>query len=62
MPLPTPGPDETEQEFITRCAGNSTMVQEYPKQNQRLAVCHSQWRKKHEAKMDSEHEPMEGMG
>ena len=54
MPLPAPHKDEEKVEFIRRCMGNSTMVQEYPKQDQRLAVCLSQWRRKENVDGDSE--------
>jgi hypothetical protein len=46
MPLPTPNKGESKDDFISRCAGNETMNNEFPDQDQKLAVCYSQWRKK----------------
>jgi hypothetical protein len=51
MPLPTPNKDESKDAFISRCAGNDTMNNEFPDQDQRLAVCYSQWREKKENKV-----------
>jgi len=56
MPLPKPGTDETEKDFIARCMGNETMMSDYKDNEQRLAVCYSQWENKEskEAKMLSD--------
>jgi HK97 family phage prohead protease len=43
MPIPTPNPNETESDFVSRCM--EAMESEYPNAEQRAAVCHSQWRK-----------------
>lgn len=43
MPLPTPTPQETQSEFMSRCMGDDIMQQEYPDQEQRSGVCHSLW-------------------
>jgi len=43
--LPTPSGKEEQQDYISRCMGNDTMVKEFPKQEQRAAVCYAQWRK-----------------
>jgi len=43
--LPTPS-GETEDEFIGRCMGDPTMNKEFPDQDQRYAVCYSQWKGK----------------
>ena len=45
MPLPRPNKNEKEKEFISRCMGNDTMVNEFPKQNVRAGVCYSLYRK-----------------
>lgn len=42
MPLPEPKPDEEESEFIERCMSDTTMVSEFPDNDQRLQVCQSQ--------------------
>lgn len=49
MPLPKPKAGESEQEFMDRCMGDATMENEYPDNDQRLAVCASQWGKKSQA-------------
>ncbi len=46
MPLPLPSENEEENDFISRCMGDETMVAEYKDNAQRAAVCHSQWDKK----------------
>lgn len=46
MPLPTPKRGEKQAAFISRCMGNSQAKKDFPKQDQRLGVCHSQWRAK----------------
>lgn len=43
MPLAKPHKDEKEKDFIKRCMGDDTMIEEYPDSDQRLAVCHTQW-------------------
>ncbi len=49
MPLPKPKDDEKEQDFIGRCMGDETMKDEYPDNDQRLAVCYSLWKDKEKA-------------
>lgn len=39
MPIPQPNKRENKQEFVIRCMSNDTMIKEFPKQDQRLAVC-----------------------
>ncbi len=34
---------EDKQEFISRCMSSDSMQKEFPKQDQRLAVCYSKW-------------------
>lgn len=41
MPIPQPNKRENKQEFVIRCMGDDTMIKEFPKQDQRLAVCSS---------------------
>ena len=50
MPLPTKNKNETEQEFVSRCAGDEMMNKEFKDQKQRLAVCYSQYKIRHKAK------------
>lgn len=43
MPLPEPSPDETRDDFIARCMGDNVMLDEFPEQDQRMAVCIRQY-------------------
>lgn len=42
--IPTPGSDESENDYISRC--NSAIYNEFPDEAQRNAVCYAQWEKK----------------
>lgn len=44
MPLPNPQKGDVQKEFISRCMANPKMISEYPREDQRLAVCYVQWR------------------
>lgn len=46
MPIPKPKDGETEDDFISRCMSNDTMKEEYPDNDQRLAICFQQWKDK----------------
>ncbi|MDD4985568.1 MAG: HK97 family phage prohead protease [Dehalococcoidales bacterium] len=52
MPIPKPRSDEPEDEFISRCMGDEVMNEEYPDNEQRAAVCYSQWSNKAEVNME----------
>ena len=43
MPLPTPEQNESFEEFIDRCMDDDEAKEEFPRPNQRLAVCITQW-------------------
>lgn len=43
MPLPKPHKEEEKDDFIDRCMGDEVMVEEYPDESQRRAVCETQW-------------------
>jgi len=47
MPLPTPRKNEKKNDFISRCM--SEAKGEFPNRNQRVAVCHTQWRRKNKS-------------
>lgn len=53
MPIPKPKKDETKDDFIDRCMGNEAMKEEFPDNDQRLAVCHDSWDKEKEKKSKS---------
>lgn len=50
MPLPTPNPGETMDEFISRFMSNPTAIEDFPDASQRRAVAQSKWEK---AKMEA---------
>lgn len=52
MPIPKPKEAENKSEFIERCMRNNTMQREFPKQEQRAAVCNSQWGSKTQNNID----------
>ncbi len=43
MPLPKPNEDESKDDFISRCMSNGQAVEDFPDNDQRLAVCHDIW-------------------
>lgn len=43
MPLPTPNEGESRQDFVSRCMGDRAMLDEFPNQAQRSAVCYNQF-------------------
>lgn len=43
MPIPTPTNDESKSEFIERCMSDSVMMDEFPDEDQRLAICSLQY-------------------
>lgn len=51
MPLPTPNSGEEKSDFISRCASELATNEKsrFPEQDQRLAVCYSQWKQKNES-------------
>ena len=50
MPLPKPKPNETRKDFMTRCLSNPTMVKEYKKTDQRIAICSTLFEKNEKTK------------
>lgn len=52
MPIPKPKTNESRQDFMKRCMGDSTMVDEY-NSDQRLAVCSSSYNSSKEDSLDS---------
>ncbi len=42
MPIPQPRNSETDSQFMDRCMSDPVMVDEYPQQDQRAAVCSAQ--------------------
>ena len=46
MPLPVPKKDESKKDFIDRCMADDVMNQEYPDNDQRYAICQTQWKEK----------------
>ena len=54
MPLPKPKKDEKQDDFIKRCMSNDTMKEEFPDNDQRLAVCFQKWKDKDKKDMEPE--------
>ena len=54
MPLPKPIPTESNTEFLDRCMSHETMVSEYPRENQRYAVCNNLLKDKKETKKNEQ--------
>ena len=52
MPLPKPHKEEEKDDFIDRCMGDEVMVEEYPDESQRRAICETQWDESKEHKAD----------
>ena len=47
MPLVKPKDNEDKGDFIERCMGDDGMKEEFPDNDQRLAVCHARWNGEH---------------
>ena len=45
MPLPSKKTEEKESDFVSRCMSSEVMKREYPDNEQRLAICFSQFRR-----------------
>lgn len=43
MPLPKPKPDEEHDEFMERCMADEVMQEDHPDEDERYAVCETQW-------------------
>jgi hypothetical protein len=43
VPIPTPSPTQSKDNFLTACMDDATMLSEYPDAPQRYAVCLAQW-------------------
>lgn len=54
MPWPKPRDGETEQEFIHRCMSDPYIQEDIDEQEQRLAVCYSQWENRDKGVMTME--------
>lgn len=50
MPIPKPTPEQSKEEFLSSCMGNSVMVSDFPEEPQRYAVCLAQWEENREGK------------
>jgi len=45
MPLPTPNDKEKRSDFVSRCVSSEIVKKDFKSQEQRLAVCYSQYEK-----------------
>lgn len=55
MPMPMPQADEDEAAFMERCMGNQTMLDDFPENDQRSAVCMSLWDDTNASARDIQH-------
>jgi hypothetical protein len=46
MPIPKPEKNENSQKFVARCMGNETMKKDYPNNQQRIAICLGQTKRR----------------
>ena len=54
MPLPKPRDGESRSDFISRCMGNPTALEDFPEEDQRAAVCIRLWNDKSVGQRDAE--------
>ena len=59
MPIPKPKATESRQEFLDRCMGDKTMVDEYSDSGQRSAVCNSSYNSYKEDTLEGKEEVRE---
>lgn len=52
MPIPQPTTNESRDDFISRCARDETMLEDYPDNSQRIAVCATTFDNQKEVHMD----------
>jgi len=45
MPIPNPKGNETRKEYVNRCMDVTDMLEEYPDNKKRYAVCTVEWTK-----------------
>lgn len=55
MPIPTPRTNESEDDFISRCAADEVMNEDYPDQDIRLGVCYTAWENRNKGKTMNKH-------
>lgn len=55
MPLPKPRKGEAKSDFVSRCVSSNVVQQDYDKQDQRVAVCETQWSRKNNEGRGAEH-------
>jgi hypothetical protein len=53
MPMPKPKEGETQDEFMARCMADDVMVEEYPDEKQRYAVCLTQFKEGGKRKLET---------
>lgn len=46
MPLPAPKKNEEESKFVSRCMASDVIQKDFKTQEQRLAVCYQQYKKR----------------
>lgn len=61
MPLPKPSDDETHDDFIGRCMGDDQTNEDFPDNDQRLAVCEGIWDDNRSDAVDKKQAMQEGV-
>lgn len=54
MPIPKPRKNETKDDFMDRCMGDTVTNKEFPDEKQRFGVCQTQWKEKKSMKPEKE--------
>ncbi len=60
MPLPTPSANQKQKDFINECMDDTTMLNEFPNDKQRAAVCYSQHERARKSKASTWDDYMKG--
>jgi len=55
MPLPKPREGEPKDAFVSRCMGDNVMKNEFPKNDNRLAVCYNIFERSKKGELDKQY-------
>ena len=50
MPLPRPDSNQQRKDFVNECMDDTSMLNEFPNDKQRAAVCYSQYERSNKSK------------
>jgi hypothetical protein len=60
MPLPRPDKNQSQKEFVNKCMDDTAMLNEFPNNKQRAAVCYSQYERATKSKASTWDDYMNG--